>query len=129
MTQTTKPPDDAHLEHDTLQDDFAERFTTLRKQTHHDNEGANQGAILKTLGNEKRACNRRVPYDDKRIICEPQTVLNTPQSTIGTYLRRLKNSGIVRSNKEGVWGCYRIANTATFDLPELTSVTQEEKQI
>lgn len=43
-------------------------------------------------------------------VCEVMEVLNKPQSTISHHLNVLKNVGLIKSSKEGIWICYGLKN-------------------
>ena len=53
-------------------------------------------------------------------------VLDAPQSTVSTHLRKLKEAGLVKSRKKGKWSYYRIADTALLDVLDLARAVQED---
>ncbi len=43
-------------------------------------------------------------------VCEVMGVLDKPQSTISHHLNVLKNAGLIKSSKEGIWIRYGLKN-------------------
>ncbi len=41
-------------------------------------------------------------------VCELMAILELPQSTVSRHLSYLKNSGLVRDRREGVWMHYQL---------------------
>ena len=48
-------------------------------------------------------------------VCEIMAVLNKPQPTVSHHLNLLKNAGLLKWRKEGVWTHYKLSNS---ELPE-----------
>ncbi|WP_323192274.1 metalloregulator ArsR/SmtB family transcription factor [Halostella sp. PRR32] len=48
--------------------------------------------------------------------CELMIILDAPQSTVATHVRKLREAGLVKSRKKGRWNYYRIADTAVEDI-------------
>ena len=59
--------------------------------------------------------------------CELETVLDAPQSTVASHLRKLRDAGIVATRKEGKWTYYRIADTASLQLLDLAAALGEDR--
>jgi len=48
-------------------------------------------------------------------VCEIMTALDKPQPTISHHLNLLKNAGLLKWRKEGVWIHYRLSNSNVVD--------------
>ena len=82
--------------------------------------------MFKALANEDRLRILETLRDSECCGCELQVVLDAPQSTVATHLRKLKQAGLVKSRKKGKWSYYRIADTAAFELLDLAHAIQED---
>jgi len=54
--------------------------------------------------------------DGECCVCELQTALNAPQSTVATHLRCLTEAGLLTTRKEGKWSYYSVADPTIFEL-------------
>ncbi len=54
--------------------------------------------------------------DGECCVCELQTALEAPQSTVASHLRCLTDAGLITTRNEGKWSYYSVANPAIFDL-------------
>lgn len=126
MSDTGSPPDDAQDALERLYDDPAARIAALQDVRPSDHDVAGQEAVFKALGNEDRLRILAALRDSECCGCELQVVLNAPQSTVATHLRKLKEAGLVKSRKKGKWSYYRIADTAVFELLDLAHAIQED---
>lgn len=125
MTETESPPDDAYNALDRLYDDPDERVTALQEVKPPEQDVSGQESVFKALGNKDRLRVLGALRESERCGCELQVVLDAPQSTVATHLRKLKDAGLVKSRKKGRWSYYRIADTAVFELLELASAVQD----
>ncbi|MDQ2050170.1 metalloregulator ArsR/SmtB family transcription factor [Natronolimnohabitans sp. A-GB9] len=82
-------------------------------------------SVFKALANEKRLRIIEALRDGELCACELETILDAPQSTVGTHLSRLREAGIVRTRKDGKWTYYRIADTASLQLLDLARALSE----
>lgn len=80
---------------------------------------------FKTLANGKRLAIVHALREGELCVCELETVLDAPQSTVASHLRKLRGAGIVDTRKEGKWRYYRIADTATLQLLDLAEALGE----
>ncbi|WP_135537000.1 ArsR/SmtB family transcription factor [Halostella pelagica] len=48
--------------------------------------------------------------------CELMIIVDAPQSTVATHVRKLREAGLVKSRKKGRWNYYRIADSAVEDI-------------
>ena len=126
MTETESPPDDAYNALDRLYDNPDERVTTLQEIKPSERDVSDQESIFKALGNKDRLRVLGALRESERCGCELQVVLDAPQSTVATHLRKLKDAGLVKSRKKGRWSYYRIADTAVFELLDLAHAIQED---
>ncbi|AGB31841.1 ArsR family transcriptional regulator [Natrinema pellirubrum DSM 15624] len=126
MTGTESPPDDAYNALDRLYDDPDERVTALQEIKPPEQDVSGQESVFKALGNKDRLRVLSALRESECCGCELQVVLDAPQSTVATHLRKLKDAGLVKSRKKGKWSYYRIADTAVFELLDLAHAIQED---
>ncbi|WP_049921827.1 ArsR/SmtB family transcription factor [Halopiger djelfimassiliensis] len=126
MSEHGSPPDEAYDALERLYDDPDERVADLQELGSEERDVAGQAAVFKALGNEDRLRLLSALRESECCGCELQVVLDAPQSTVATHLRKLKEAGLVKSRKKGKWSYYRIADTAVFELLDLGHAVQEE---
>jgi len=126
MSESESPPDDAQEALERLYDDPAARIASLQDVRPSDQDVAGQEAVFKALANKDRLRVLEALRDSECCGCELQVVLDAPQSTVATHLRKLKEVGLVKSRKKGKWSDYRIADTAVFELLDLAHAIQED---
>ncbi|PSQ48625.1 transcriptional regulator [Halobacteriales archaeon SW_6_65_15] len=126
MSEPESPPDEAADAIERLYDDPDARIATLQDVRPSAEDIAGQATIFKALGNEDRLRVLDALRDSERCGCELQVVLDAPQSTVSTHLRKLKEAGLVKSRKKGKWSYYRIADTALLDVLDLARAVQED---
>lgn len=126
MSESESPPDDAQEALERLYDDPAARIANLQDVRPSDQDVAGQEAVFKALANKDRLRVLEALRDSECCGCELQVVLDAPQSTVATHLRKLKEVGLVKSRKKGKWSYYRIADTAVFELLDLAHAIQED---
>jgi DNA-binding transcriptional ArsR family regulator len=126
MSQTESPPDEAYNALDRLYDDPETQITALQNSRPAERDVAGQEAVFKALANKDRLRVLEVLRESERCGCELQVVLDAPQSTVATHLRKLKEAGLVKSRKKGKWSYYRIADTAALELLDLAHAIQED---
>ena len=126
MSQTDSSPDEAYSALDRLYNDPEARIAALRDSRQPEQDVAGQEAIFKALANEDRLRVLETLRESECCGCELQIVLDAPQSTVATHLRKLKNAGLVKSRKKGKWSYYRIADTAALELLDLAHAIQED---
>ncbi|SEW32588.1 ArsR/SmtB family transcription factor [Natrinema salifodinae] len=125
MSESGSPPDEARDALERLYDDPAERIADLQSIDAADGDISGQATVFKALGNEDRLRILRALRESECCGCELQVVLDAPQSTVATHVRKLKEAGLVKSRKKGKWSYYRIADTAVFELLDLADAIQE----
>ncbi|CDK40975.1 Arsenical resistance operon repressor [Halorubrum sp. DM2] len=82
---------------------------------------------FKALANAKRLRIVHALREGELCACELETVLDAPQSTVASHLRKLRDAGIVNTRKEGKWTYYRIADTASLQLLDLAAALGEDR--
>lgn len=126
MTETDSPPEDAYNALDRLYDDPEDRIADLQDVGASGKDVAGQTAVFKALGNENRLRILGALRESECCGCELEVVLDAPQSTVATHLRKLKEAGLVKSRKKGRWSYYRIADSAVYELLDLAHAVQED---
>ena len=81
----------------------------------------NELSVFKALANEKRLRIIEALRQGELCVCELETVLDAPQSTVASHLATLRDVGIVRTRQDGKWTYYRIADTASLQLLDLAA--------
>lgn len=64
--------------------------------------------IFKALGDENRLRVLQLLLIKELCVCELETILNLTQSNVSRHLNKLRNTGIVSSEKSSQWVHYRI---------------------
>lgn len=82
--------------------------------------------VFGALANPDRIRLLEALRNGERCGCELMVVLDAPQSTVSTHLRRLRDAGLVKDRRKGKWTYYRIADGAVLDLLDLAVALQEE---
>ena len=82
---------------------------------------------FKALANAKRLRIVHALREGELCACELETVLDAPQSTVASHLRKLRDAGVVNTRKEGKWTYYRIADTASLQLLDLAAALGGER--
>lgn len=126
MSKSDSPPEETYDSLDRLYDDPDDRIAALQEAGASEEEVAGQASIFKVLGNEDRIRILSVLRESECCGCELEVVLDAPQSTVATHLRKLKEAGLVKSRKKGKWSYYRIADAGIFELLDLTQAIEED---
>ena len=71
--------------------------------------------IIKALGDPTRLKIVYLLEHGELCVCEIMTALDKPQPTVSHHLNLLKNAGLLKWRKEGVWIHYKLSNPK---LPE-----------
>lgn len=126
MTGSETPPDDAYRSLERLYDDPDRKVDALRALEPSESAVEKQATVFKALANEDRLKVLNALRDSECCGCELQVILDAPQSTVATHLRKLKNAGIVTSRRKGKWSYYRIADTAVLEVLDLAEAIRED---
>jgi len=81
--------------------------------------------ICGALSNPQRVRVLLALRDSECCVCELQTALDAPQSTVATHLRHLTDAGLVSARKDGKWSYYRVTDEQVFDLIERAAALGE----
>ncbi|ELY78196.1 ArsR/SmtB family transcription factor [Natrinema pallidum] len=126
MSESNTPPDDVYDALERLYDDPEERIADLQDVRSSERDVTDREAVFKALGNENRLRVLEALRESECCGCELQVVLDAPQSTVATHLRKLRDAGLVKSRRKGKWNYYRIADTAVFELLDLADAIRED---
>ena len=126
MSQTDSSPDEAYSALDRLYEEPDARIADLLDTRPPERDVAGREAVFKALANEDRLRVLETLRESECCGCELQVVLDAPQSTVATHLRKLKQAGLVKSRRKGKWSYYRIADTAALELLDLAHAIQED---
>lgn len=102
-------------------DDVEDCLTGLEERRSVGERVETQATVFGALANDHRVRILEALRDGELCACELQVVLEAPQSTVATHLRRLREAGLVKSRKKGKWSYYRIADTAVFELLDVAA--------
>jgi len=108
--------DDAYQTLCRLCEEPDDRVATLRALRPEDGTVERQRAVFAALANEARLRLLYALRDGEKCACELQVVLDAPQSTVATHLRKLRDAGLVKRRRAGKWSYYRLADGAVIDL-------------
>jgi ArsR family transcriptional regulator len=101
-----------------LYDDPETEAATLRERAGDPGTAESLACLFAALSNPQRLRLLWALRDGECCVCELQTALDAPQSTVATHLRCLTEAGLVTTRKEGKWSYYRAADPTVFDLIE-----------
>ena len=80
-----------------------------------ENEIQKNADIIKAIGDPTRLKIIYLLEHGELCVCEIMTVLDKPQPTVSHHLNLLKNAGLLKWRKEGIWIHYKLSNPK---LPE-----------
>jgi ArsR family transcriptional regulator len=110
---------------DRLYENPERRLTSLFELTSDDEQVRAQQTVFKSLANEHRIRILEALRDGELCACELQVVLDAPQSTVASHLRKLKDAGLIKTRRQGKWSYYRIGDTASLQLLDLAYALSE----
>jgi len=125
MEEQEVPVDEARETLERLYDNPDEQIPKLHEYRPDDETVEREYSVFQALANEDRLRLLEALRHGERCGCELMVILDAPQSTVATYLRTLRNAGLVKNRKKGRWNYYRIADAAVMDLLDLATVIQE----
>jgi len=108
-----------------LYDDPETAATSLRKLADETVNAERAAGVFAALSNPQRLRLLVTLQAGEHCVCELQTALDAPQSTVATHLRCLADVGLISARKEGRWSYYRLADTAVFELIEQAATLSE----
>ncbi|RJX51587.1 ArsR/SmtB family transcription factor [Halonotius pteroides] len=116
MTESTEPITELPDSLTRLHDDPVDAATTLRERAGDTDVAEQVGCLFAALSNPQRLQLLWALRDGECCVCELQTALDAPQSTVASHLRCLTDAGLVSTRKDGKWSYYRPADPAVFEL-------------
>jgi ArsR family transcriptional regulator len=66
--------------------------------------------VMKALSDSNRVRLLKILQKRTLCVCEIQTMLEIAQPTVSKHLKMLEEAGLVKSNKEGLWVNYSVAD-------------------
>lgn len=119
-------PDNVDMETlERLYDNPDEQLSKLLENRPEDETVKSEYSVFRALANEDRLRLLESLRQGERCGCELMAILDAPQSTVATHVRKLRKAGLVKSRKSGKWNYYRIADTAVIDILDLAAVIEE----
>jgi DNA-binding transcriptional ArsR family regulator len=104
---------------DRLYENPETRLTSLFELAPDDAEVDAKGEVFKAIANDSRIRILEALREGELCACELQVVLDAPQSTVASHLRKLKDAGLVKTRRQGKWTYYRIGDTAVLQLLDI----------
>lgn len=104
-----------------LHGDPETRVQTLTERAPTDERLTDQTEVFSALAHPDRIRILSILRDGECCVCELQAALDSPQSTVASHLRTLRDAGMVNTRKDGKWTHYRIADTATLQLLDIAA--------
>lgn len=101
-----------------LYDDPDAVAAALRERAGDSETAEGVAPLFAALSNPQRIRLLWALRDGECCVCELQTALDAPQSTVATHLRCLTDAGLVGVRKEGKWSYYGVADPGVYDLIE-----------
>ena len=120
------PDDEARETLERLYDDPDEEIAELLDHRADETTVETQYAAFRALANEDRLRLLDALRGGERCGCELMVLVDAPQSTVATHLRKLRDAGLVKSRKKGKWNYYRIADAAVMDVLDLAVAIRED---
>lgn len=128
MSDTAKDAPD-NVDRETLgrlYDDPDEQISELLESRPDDGTVEREYDVFRALANEDRLRLLEALRQGERCGCELMVILDAPQSTVATHLRKLRKAGLVKNRKKGKWNYYRIADTAVMDVLDLARSIRDQ---
>ncbi|MBM4240376.1 MAG: winged helix-turn-helix transcriptional regulator [Euryarchaeota archaeon] len=99
-------------------DDRIKKLMKILSQIPEANELHRKSEIFKALSDPTRLKILYLLQNGELCVCEIIIALEKPQSTISHHLNILKNAGIIKWRKEGVWIHYSLSNPKIVESAE-----------
>jgi DNA-binding transcriptional ArsR family regulator len=113
------PASEARETLERLYDDPDDQISELEASRADDDRIEQESRVFGALANDSRLRLLEALRDGERCGCELRVILDAPQSTVATHLRKLRDAGLVKNRKKGKWNYYRIADPAVMDILDL----------
>lgn len=125
-TDDSAPTGEARETLERLYDDPDEQIADLLADGPDEDTVETQYPVFRALANEDRLRLLDALRDGERCGCELMVLIDAPQSTVATHLRKLREAGLVKDRRKGKWNYYRIADAAVMDVLDLAVALREE---
>ena len=99
-----------------LYEDPEAEAATLRERAGNATVADRVSSLCSVLSNPLRLRLLWALRDGECCVCELQTAVDAPQSTVASHLRQLTDAGLVTTRKEGKWSYYQVADERIFEL-------------
>lgn len=119
------PVEDAREPLERLYDNPDEQIQELLEYNLDEDALNGKQTVFQALANRDRLRLLEALRHGERCGCELMVILDAPQSTVSTHLRKLREAGLVKNRKKGKWNYYRIADPAVMDILDLAAAVYE----
>jgi len=126
MSDQDVPVEEARETLERLYDEPEEQIPELFEYRPDDETVESEHTVFQALANEDRLRLLEALRHGERCGCELMVILDAPQPTVATHLRKLRNAALVKNRKKGKWNYYRIADAAVMDLLDLAAIVDGE---
>jgi len=116
MTDSTAPTGELPDSLTRLYEDPEAEAATLRERAGNATVAERASSLCSVLSNSLRLRLLWALRDGECCVCELQTAVDAPQSTVASHLRQLTDAGLVTTRKEGKWSYYQVADERIFEL-------------
>ena len=123
--ESTVPVEEARETLERLYDDPDEGIRELQASSTDEDAVDDAYEVFRALANRDRLRLLETLRDGERCGCELMVVLDAPQSTVSTHLRKLRRAGLVKDRRKGRWNYYRLADPAVEDVLDLAVAVRD----
>jgi DNA-binding transcriptional ArsR family regulator len=98
-----------------------EQITNINRLVHNlpaEQDLYNEALLLKALSDITRLKIIHLLREGELCVCEIMYALDKPQSTVSHHLNLLKNAGLIKWRKEGIWIHYQLSNPQILEYVE-----------
>lgn len=120
------PVEQARETLERLYDEPETQIPELLERRPDDETIVSEYTVFQAVANEERLKLLEALRDGECSGCELMMILDAPQSTVATHLRKLRKAGLVKNRKKGRLNYYRIADAAIIDLLDLASIIEDQ---
>ena len=99
-----------------LSEDPETHAVTLRERAGDPAVADSLSCVFAALSNPLRLRLLWTLRDGECCVCELQTAVDAPQSTVASHLRYLTDAGLVTTRNDGKWSYNSVADPAIFEL-------------
>lgn len=124
--ESEQPDPEARDTLERLYEDPDEQIPELLENRPDDTTIQQQHRVFRALANEDRLRLLEALRGGERCGCELMVILDAPQSTVATHLRKLRDAGLLKNRKKGKWNYYRISDTAVMDVLDLAASVRDD---